>query len=60
MNQVIDFAGIAGAIGLSIAFGVYLQWLGLRGLMRLMPVKANPARVSRETAENYRLGKKAA
>ncbi|MGH9733780.1 MAG: hypothetical protein ACRD8A_04220 [Candidatus Acidiferrales bacterium] len=37
MNQFFDFAGVAGAIVFSIGFAVYLEWLGMRGLMRLMP-----------------------
>lgn len=37
MSQVVDFAGVGGAILFSIALGVYLEWLAIRGLMRLMP-----------------------
>lgn len=44
MNQFFDFTGVAGAIVFSIGFGVYLEWLCMRGLMRLMP--ATPRIVS--------------
>lgn len=40
MNYVIDFAGVAGAIGLSVALALWLEWATLRGLMRLMPARA--------------------
>jgi hypothetical protein len=40
MNDVIDFAGVAGAIGLSVALALWLEWVTLRGLMRLMPARA--------------------
>lgn len=39
MNQLFDFAGVTGAIVFSVALGLYLEWLGLRGLMRLMPAR---------------------
>jgi hypothetical protein len=37
MNEVLNFAGVAGAIAFSMAVAVGLEWLSLRGLMRLMP-----------------------
>ena len=40
MNYVVDFAGVAGAIGLSVALALGLEWVSLRGLMRLMPARA--------------------
>ena len=39
MNYFVDFAGVAGAIGLSVALALWLEWVTLRGLMRLMPKK---------------------
>ena len=40
MNYFVDFAGVAGAIGLSVALALWLEWVTLRGLMRLMPARA--------------------
>ena len=37
MNQLFDFAGVASAIGLSVGLALWLEWLTLRGFMRLMP-----------------------
>ena len=34
MNYFVDFAGVAGAIGLSLALALWLEWVSLRGLMR--------------------------
>lgn len=39
MNQVLNFAGVAGAIAFSMAVAVGLEWLSLRGLMLLMPAR---------------------
>lgn len=61
MNQFFDFAGVAGAIVFSIGFGVYLEWLGLRGLMRLMPATPRVvSNVQRSAAAEHRRGAKAA
>jgi hypothetical protein len=40
MNCVIDFAGVAGAIGFSVALALWLEWVTLHALMRLMPAKS--------------------
>ena len=40
MNYFVDFAGVAGAIGLSVALALWLEWVTLRLLMRLMPARA--------------------
>ena len=37
MNQLIDFAGVAAAIAISVLLALGLEWLALRGFMRLMP-----------------------
>ncbi len=37
MDRMFDFAGVAGAIVLSIMFGVYVEWLALRALIRFLP-----------------------
>lgn len=37
MNQLIDFAGVAAAIAISVGLALWLEWLTLRGFMRLMP-----------------------
>jgi len=68
MSQVVDVAGVSGAIVFSIALGVYLEWLAMRGLMRLMPATSvrvadirKPAPVSDAVLrQNHRQGTKAA
>jgi hypothetical protein len=37
MNQLIDFAGVAAAIAISVGLALWLEWLALRGFVRLMP-----------------------
>jgi hypothetical protein len=59
MNQVIDVAGVGSAIVFSIALGVYLEWLGLRGLMRLMPRTVRVVEIQRSAAQKLQ-GTKAA
>jgi hypothetical protein len=62
MNFMLDFAGVAVAIGFSVALALWVEWLGLRGLMRLMPARAGSAAgigVARSNGE-YRRGAKAA
>jgi hypothetical protein len=39
MEQVINFAGIAGAILGSMALALWIEWISLRGLLRLMPAR---------------------
>jgi uncharacterized membrane protein YqgA involved in biofilm formation len=39
MDYMIDLAGVGGAIVLSIGLALCLEWMALRGLMRLMPAK---------------------
>jgi hypothetical protein len=39
MDYMIDLAGVGGAIVLSIGLALWLEWMTLRGLMRLMPAK---------------------
>lgn len=51
MNYVVDFAGVAGAIGFSVALALWLEWVTLRGLMKLMPAKAAEADVAQIAAE---------
>lgn len=62
---VLDFAGIATTIAFSIALAVYLDWLALRGLMRLMPGRATRATgasrtVGAKAEPKYQAGSKAA
>ncbi len=40
MDYMIDLAGVAAAIVLSIGLALWLEWMTLRGLMRLMPAKS--------------------
>jgi len=37
MEYVIDFAGVAGAIVVSVGLALWMEWVSLRGLMLLMP-----------------------
>jgi hypothetical protein len=39
MDYMIDLAGVGGAIVLSIGLALWLEWMTLRGLMRLMPAR---------------------
>lgn len=39
MGNVIDLAGLAGAIVASVALALWMEWLSLRGLMLLMPAR---------------------
>jgi hypothetical protein len=38
MAFLMDFAGLAGAIGVSVALALWIEWVSLRGLLRWMPV----------------------
>lgn len=40
MSYLVDFAGVAGAIGTSVALALWLEWLTLRGLMKFMPARS--------------------
>lgn len=51
MNYTIDFAGVAGAIGLSVALALWLEWATLRGLMWLMPARAQEVEDVKEIDE---------
>lgn len=46
MNWMIDLAGLGGAILVSMALALGLEWLSLRGLMLLMPAKGAPVAVA--------------
>jgi hypothetical protein len=39
MEYIIDFAGVAGAIVASMGLALWIEWVSLRGLMRLMPAR---------------------
>lgn len=49
MNWMIDLAGVGGAIVVSMALALGLEWLSLRGLMLLMPAKAAPVPAAERT-----------
>ena len=52
MGNMISFAEILGAIFMSFAVALTLQWIGLVALMRLMPAKkADVQRAEMETFE---------
>jgi hypothetical protein len=42
MIGFVAFAEITGAVLAAFALAVGLEWMGLHGLMRLMPVRRNP------------------
>jgi hypothetical protein len=60
MNSIIDLAGVGGAIAVSIALAVGLEWLSLRGLMLLMPGKSAPLAMTEEVAVQPPAERKAA
>jgi hypothetical protein len=39
MSSILDLAGMVGAIVLSMALAVGMEWVALRALMQLMPGK---------------------
>lgn len=51
MRAILDFAGVAGAIGGSVALALWIEWASLRGLMRLMPARAADAEKAGAAAE---------
>ncbi len=61
MNHLLDFVGLTGAIVFSVALGLSLEWLALRGLIRLMPATPSLGSDARKkpASEHYR-GAKAA
>lgn len=64
-HMVLNFAGIATTIVFSIALAVYLDWLALRGLMRVMPGRRTRATggsstVGANVEPKYQPGSKAA
>jgi len=57
MGNMIDFAEVLGAIFMSFAVALTLQWIGLVALMRLMPAKkAEMQRAEMETSGARRKG----
>ena len=40
MGHIVDFAGVAGVIVASMGLALGIEWLSLRGLMRLMPARS--------------------
>lgn len=52
MNSIVDLAGVAGAIAVSLALAIGLEWLSLRAVMHLMPGRpmAAPAPLSTQAA----------
>jgi hypothetical protein len=44
MENMISFAEVAGAIFMSFAVALTLQWIGLVGLIRLMPARQDAQR----------------
>ncbi|HEY0704041.1 MAG TPA: hypothetical protein VGD60_14830 [Candidatus Acidoferrales bacterium] len=50
MSNAIGFAGIAGAIFISFAVALSLQWVGLVILMKLMPSSAHATSLAQRVA----------
>jgi hypothetical protein len=48
MSNFITFAEVTGAILAALALALGFEWLGLHGLMRLMPARRTPPRDGRE------------
>jgi hypothetical protein len=51
MNRLFDFVGVSMAIAISVGLALWLEWLTLRGFMRLMPatrptLKPEPAAIA--------------
>jgi hypothetical protein len=40
MGHIVDFAGVAGVIVASMGLALGIEWISLRGLMRLMPARS--------------------
>lgn len=40
MDNLVEFGGLASLIALSVMFALWLEWLALRALLRLMPRRA--------------------
>lgn len=64
-HMVLNFAGIMTTVVFSIALAVYIDWLALRGLMRLMPGRGTRATgassiVGANVDPKYQPGSKAA
>ena len=64
-HMILNFAGIVTTIALSMALAVYLDWLALRGLMRVMPGRRTRATggsstVGANVEPKYPAGSKAA
>ncbi|MGH9699146.1 MAG: hypothetical protein ACRD5R_11805 [Candidatus Acidiferrales bacterium] len=49
MENIMGLAGLASAIAASIVLALALEWLGLRGLMLLMPSSARQAQTRQTT-----------
>jgi hypothetical protein len=64
MENTIGFAAVAGAIFVSFAVALGLEWLSLVLLMRLMPARPAPQTVAQRVAATRRgsreLGERAA
>lgn len=50
MSSIVDLAGMAGAVVVSIALAVGMEWVALRALMHLMPGKPAPVPVTTSAA----------
>lgn len=46
MEYVTDIVGVAAAIVVSMGLALWLEWLSLRGLMRLMPARPAPVPIA--------------
>lgn len=60
MDNLTDLAGVGGAIVVSMALALGLEWLSLRGLMLLMPRTPAPVTVANAQARQRTRQRKAA
>jgi len=57
MGHLVDFAGVAVAIVGSMALALWIEWVSLRGLLRLMPARRVEAGNVQVAVQNAARGK---
>lgn len=51
MDNLVEFVGLGSLIALSMMFALWLEWLALRALLRLMPGRAAERQLDRAAME---------
>lgn len=59
MDNLVEFVGLGSLIALSMMFALWLEWLALRALLRLMPGRAAERQLDEAAIESRRLGTRA-